>query len=151
VVTPELTVAAIAERDGQFLVIEEWVKGRLCFNQPAGHLEPGETLPDAVVRETLEESGYRFRPEAIVGSYLWQSSRTGDLIMRVVFCGRCEDSPARQTLDDGIVAAHWMTLEGIKALGEQLRSPLVVKALADYQAGRRLPLDAVTWMPNRVA
>ena len=85
---PDVTVAAVAERDGRFLVVEERASGRLVLNQPAGHLEDGETLHDAVVRETFEESGWRFRPDAIVGIYLWRPTRPTRTFLRVAFSGR---------------------------------------------------------------
>lgn len=140
-IRPELTVAAIAERDGHFLMVEEYVGGRLVLNQPAGHVEPGETLQAAVIRETQEESAWTFQPEACVGIYLWQTDHNRPAILRSVFCGSCEQHDAEQALDDGIVAAHWLSHAELTAKRASLRSPLVLKAIDDYLAGYRYNAD----------
>ena len=89
--TPEVTVAAVVERDGRFLIVEERIGGRLVFNQPAGHVEDRETLVEAVIRETREESAWCFHPEAMVGTYLWRNPNTGRSYLRFAFCGSVDD------------------------------------------------------------
>lgn len=141
-IRPELTVAAIAERDGHFLMVEEHVGGRLVLNQPAGHVEPGETLQAAVTRETQEESAWTFEPEACVGIYLWEADHNNrPAILRSVFCGSCKQHNPEQILDDGIVAAHWLSYAELTAKHASLRSPLVLKAIDDYLAGHRYNVD----------
>ena len=99
---PDVTVAAVVEREGQFLLIEERVSGRIVINQPAGHLENGETLIAAVARETLEETGWTFEPEAIVGVYLWRPPQTQRTFLRIAFCGPAIAHDATRALDHGI-------------------------------------------------
>lgn len=137
-----ITVAAISERDGKFLVIEESANGDLVFNQPAGHLEPGESLTDAVIRETREESGWRFTPSALLGLYLWEHPTKGHTILRVAFIGDSDDHRQEQPLDDGIERALWMSRDELAA-SERLRSPLVIQSIDDYLRGIKLPLEAV--------
>src|SRR3954468_10026836 len=105
----EVTVAAVVLRGDRFLVVEESIAGRLVFNQPAGHLEPGETLLDAVIREAREETAWRFTPQALVGTYLWRNPRDGRGFLRFAFCGEVDDHRPAQALDSGIVRATWMT------------------------------------------
>ena len=137
---PRVTVAAIAETEGRFLMVEEQVNGEQRFNQPAGHLEDGESLFDAVVRECLEETAWVFEPEALVGIYRWQHPASGETYLRVTFCGRCAQYNPDRELDADITAVHWQTLEDIRKRKAQLRSPLVLTALEDYLAGKRYPL-----------
>jgi 8-oxo-dGTP pyrophosphatase MutT (NUDIX family) len=140
---PEVTVAAIVELGGRFLMVEERIAGRLVLNQPAGHLEDGETLLEAVIRETREETAWRFRPEAHVGTYLWRSADTGRSFLRFAFCGSVDDHQPQQPLDKGIVRALWMTHEHLLAQASRLRSPLVLRCLQDFLLGKRQPLDSV--------
>ena len=140
---PEVTVAAIAERDGRFLLVEERVAGRLVLNQPAGHLEDGETLIAAVIREAREETAWRFHPGALVGTYLWRSPVDHRTFLRFAFCGTVDDHRAAQPLDTGIVRAPWMSHEQLLAQSSRLRSPLVMRCLTDYLRGQRQPLDSV--------
>jgi 8-oxo-dGTP pyrophosphatase MutT (NUDIX family) len=140
---PEVTVAAIAEREGRFLVVEERISGRLVFNQPAGHLEDGETLIEAVIRETREETAWRFQPEALVGVYLWRNPDNGRSFLRFTFCGRVDDHRPDQPLDAGIQRATWLSHEQLRAQPGRLRSPLVLRCLDDYLLGKRQPLDTV--------
>jgi len=140
---PEVTVAAIVERDSRFLIVEERIAGRLVLNQPAGHLEDRETLVDAVIRETREESAWRFHPEAMVGTYLWRNPHTGRSYLRFAFCGSVDDHQPLQPLDTGIVRAVWLTHAQLLAQSQRLRSPLVLRCLEDYLLGRRSGLDAV--------
>jgi 8-oxo-dGTP pyrophosphatase MutT (NUDIX family) len=139
---PEVTVAAIAECDGRFLMVEERIAGRLVLNQPAGHLEDGETLVEAVIRETREETAWRFHPEALVGTYLWRSP-DGRSYLRFAFCGKADDHHAQQPLDAGIQRMLWLTNEQLLAQSARLRSPMVLRCLQDYLIGKRQPLGTV--------
>jgi 8-oxo-dGTP pyrophosphatase MutT (NUDIX family) len=140
---PALTVAAVAERAGRFLVVEERIGGRRVFNQPAGHVEAGETLVRAVVRETLEETGWTFAPTEFIGAYLWAGSRGRPSTLRFAFCGEATGHDEARALDDDIVAAHWLTRTELAALGDRLRTPLVLRCIDDYVGGQRLPIAAV--------
>ena len=140
---PEVTVAAIIERNGRFLIVEERVGGRLVLNQPAGHLEDCETLVEAVVRETREETAWRFHPEAMVGTYLWRNPATGRSYLRFAFCGEVDDHLPQQKLDTGIVRAAWLSHEQLLAQSQRMRSPLVLRCLEEYLLGRRQPLNSV--------
>jgi len=140
---PEVTVAAIVERDGRFLMVEEKIAGRLVLNQPAGHLEDRETLIEAVVRETREETAWRLTPEAVVGTYLWRNPENDRSFLRFTFCGRVDDHQAAQPLDTGIVRAVWLSHEQLLAQPGRLRSPLVLRCLEDYLRGQRQPLTSV--------
>ena len=139
--TPDVTVAAIVETAGRFLVVEERINRRWVFNQPAGHVERGETLLVAVVREAREETAWRFEPQALLGVYLWHNPTSGREILRFAFTGRVSDHNPAQHLDRGIIATHWLTREELEARQPRLRSPLVLRCVQDYLAGRRSPLD----------
>ena len=141
---PAVTVATLVVRDGAFLVVEEITRAGLRFNQPAGHLEPGETLVDAAVRETLEETGHRVCVTALVGIYRWQSPDSGAAFVRFAYAAEVVGHEAGRALDDGIVRVHWLDYAAIKACRERHRSPLVQRCVDDYRAGRRYPLDLVT-------
>ena len=141
---PDVTVAAVAERDGQFLLVEERASGRIVLNQPAGHLESGETFLDAVVRETLEETGWIFRPEAIVGVYVWQPEQHARTFLRVAFSGILEIHDPDRPLDHGIVRTRWCGRDQLVALQTKLRSPLVLSCIDDYLAGVRFPLELIS-------
>ena len=143
---PNVTVAAVAEREGRFLLIEEDTSRGRLFNQPAGHLEPGETLLAAVIREAREETAWRFAPQALVGTYLWRSPRTGRGFLRFAFCGEVDDHRPAQALDRGIVRATWMTSAELAAQPARLRSPLVMRCIDDFLAGQRMPLDSVAYL-----
>ena len=138
---PHVTVAAIAEQDGKFLIVEESVDGRLVYNQPAGHLDAGETLIDAVVRETYEEAAWTFQPEALVGIQQWRHPLDGESYLRFSFCGSCRNHHAQQPLDQGIEQALWLSREELMAEPEKLRSPMVMRSIDDYLEGRRYSLD----------
>ena len=139
--TPHMTVAAVIERDGHFLMVEEHAEGRRVVNQPAGHLEPNERLVDAVVREVLEESRSHFVPEAVIGIYRWVSPATGETHVRVAFAGRVRGTEPERPLDEPIIAARWCTYEELQALTPDLRSPLVLGCIDDYLRGYRYPLE----------
>ena len=140
--TPEITVAAVTETDGRFLVVEERIDRRLVINQPAGHVEPGETLLEAIVREVREETAWGFRAMDFVGVYIWRRPDTGRMTKRFTFSGAVSDHRPEQPLDDGIIATHWLTRAELKGREPQLRSPLVLRCIEDYLAGRRQPLAA---------
>jgi 8-oxo-dGTP pyrophosphatase MutT (NUDIX family) len=138
---PRVTVAVVAERHHRFLMVEEDVRGAIRFNQPAGHLEDQESLVEAVIRECLEETAWRFQPQALVGVYRWRNSNSGDTYLRVTFCGHCVAAETDGALDQDIIAAHWLTLEEIQSRSDQLRSPLVLRSIHDYLHGKRYPLE----------
>ncbi|HZM48071.1 MAG TPA: NUDIX hydrolase [Burkholderiales bacterium] len=144
---PNVTVAAVAERDGRFLLIEEeTTRGRL-FNQPAGHLESGESLLEAVVREALEESAYSFAPTALVGIYQYRSGAEGVTYLRFAFAGEITGHDPRRALDTGIVRAVWLAPDEIRRDSARHRSPLVMRCIDDYVAGQRYPLSVVYHQP----
>jgi len=140
---PRVTVAVIAERHHRFLMVEEDIQGTIRFNQPAGHLEDGESLLDAVIRECLEETAWHFQPEALVGIYRWRNSTNNETYLRATFYGHCVSADTHRALDQDIVAAHWLTLDEIHSLSGQLRSPLVLRSIRDYLRGKRYPLDVL--------
>lgn len=138
---PNVTVAAIIEQDGKFLLVEETTDRGNRFNQPAGHLEENETIIAAAVRETLEETAYDFTPEAIVGIYHWQHPLNGITYLRFAFSGKLGQHYPERALDDGILRTVWKTEAEIAAEGELMRSPQVLLCVQDYLAGKRYSLD----------
>jgi 8-oxo-dGTP pyrophosphatase MutT (NUDIX family) len=140
---PDITVAAVAETAGRFLVVEERINRRLVFNQPAGHVEHGETLLAAIVREVREETAWGFEPQALTGVYLWRNPASGRSYMRFAFTGRVMDHNAAQPLDRGIVRTHWLSREDLQEREPRLRSPLVLRCIEDYLGGTRLPLEPI--------
>ncbi|MCM0043266.1 MAG: NUDIX hydrolase [Burkholderiaceae bacterium] len=148
---PSVTVAAIIERDAQFLLVEEETSDGIRFNQPAGHLDPGESLIEAVSRETLEETAHGFMPTALVGMYMsrYLSARTGEEVtyLRFAFTGEVGAALDRP-LDVGILRAVWMTRDEMEACREQHRSPLVLQCVDDYLQGKRCPLSVITTHPS---
>ena len=149
--TPDVTVAAVVETAGRFLLVEERINRRRVFNQPAGHVEHGETLLTAVVREAREETAWRFRPEGVVGVYLWRNPHNGRSILRFAFSGSVSCHDATQRLDHGIVRTHWLTQAELEQRTPQLRSPLVLRCVEDYLAGRCHALDGVAELDLRGA
>lgn len=149
--TPRVTVAAVLERDGQFLLVEERQTRGLVLNNAAGHLDRGESLTQAVVREVLEETAHDFTPQALVGVYLSRyqghdprSGRDRDLtFLRFTFCGDLGRFHADRTLDNPIERTVWMTPEEIRASAGRHRSPMVLRSLEDYLDGHRFPLDTI--------
>lgn len=145
---PSTTVAAIIERDGRYLLVEEHTPEGLRLNNPAGHLDPGESPAQGVAREALEETAHVFKPTALVGVYLsrFQRAATGEDItyLRFAFCGELGDFDAERHLDHGIVRTLWMTPDELRASTERHRSPLVLRCMEDHLAGRRYPLDLVS-------
>jgi len=145
---PHATVAAVIERDNKFLMVEEFIHGEKVFNQPAGHLDPDESLIDAVIRETLEETAWHFTPEAITGIYLWKHPVNAESYLRVAFCGTCKDHNPEQTLDDGILQAVWKSRDELITQQPQLRSPMVINCIDDYLAGKRFSMDMLINVPT---
>jgi 8-oxo-dGTP pyrophosphatase MutT (NUDIX family) len=146
----DVTVAAVIERDGKFLMVEERAGGKLVLNQPAGHLEQGESLLAAVTREALEETGHRFEPEHVVGFYLWRSADADTTYLRIAFCGNVEPSADVAALDEGIVALHWLSRAQLRNRAHQLRSPMVLRCIDDYLSGHRYPVDCLTYLEPRL-
>jgi len=149
--TPDITVAAVTENEGRFLVVEERINRRLVFNQPAGHVEHGETLLDAVVREVREETAWGFHPHALLGVYIWRNPSSGRGYMRFAFTGSVSGHDAKQPLDRGIVCTHWLSKGDLMQREPQLRSPLVLRCVEDYLSGVRLPLDTVATLDLHTA
>jgi ADP-ribose pyrophosphatase YjhB (NUDIX family) len=158
---PNVTVAAVLEQDGKFLLVEEQTERGILFNQPAGHWEPDETLTAGAAREVLEESAYEFEPRQLLGIYLWHAPKAGNPLsanadveltppgsgityLRFAFAGRTLAHHPERALDEGIIRAVWMTPDEIRANRERHRSPLVLRCLEDYLAGKRYPLDIIT-------
>lgn len=146
---PNVTVAAIIEQDGRFLLVEEETPDGLRLNNPAGHLDYGESLPDACVRETVEETAYDFTPTSLLGVYLSrpasnECSAEGDITyMRFAFCGELGAFHPERRLDDGIVRTVWMTADEIHASTARHRSPVVLQCMEDYWKGTRYPLSLI--------
>jgi 8-oxo-dGTP pyrophosphatase MutT (NUDIX family) len=136
----DLTVAAIAERDGRFLCVQERVARRIVLNQPAGHLEDGESLVEAVVRETREETGRGFAPESVTGVYLWRGP-AGRTILRVAFAGRIGEREDGSVLDRSIIRTLWLDRGELTSRCAEHRSPLVQLCIEDYLRGVRYPLE----------
>jgi len=141
-----LTVATIIERDGRFLIVEEYADGEeLVYNQPAGHLDAYETLAAAAIRETLEETAWEVQVDAIVGLYYWTHPQ-GHTFIRTCFAGQALQHHPDQPLDHGIERALWLTRDEIAALGPKLRSPMVLRCVDDYLAGQRYPLELFSYL-----
>ena len=146
-----MTVAALIERQGRYLLVEENTSLGLQLNTPAGHLEPGESLQDAAVREALEETACRFTPTALVGVYLAASPNSkgeDNTWLRVAYCGEASDPLPGQALDEGIVRTLWLTPQQVYDSRARHRSPLVWRCVQDHQQGRRFPLEAVQTDPS---
>lgn len=138
---PDVTVAAVCEKDGQFLLVEEKSKStqKIVFNQPAGHLEQNESIIDAVIRETLEETCCHFSPQSLLGLYRYQAPN-GKTYVRYCFTGTISEVDSNYSLDPDIIASHWLSLDSIVS-NTSLRSPLVLRSINDYLSGQRYPLD----------
>jgi ADP-ribose pyrophosphatase YjhB (NUDIX family) len=140
---PHITVAAVIETQQDFLLVEEYSDGNVVFNQPAGHWDAGETLIDAVIRETLEETAWHFVPQAIVGIYTYTSEINQITYLRLCFCGTVTAHEAERSLDTGVMRAVWLNRAAIVA-SQKLRSPMVLQCIDDYLAGIRYPLSLLT-------
>ncbi len=149
---PSVTVAAVMERDGKFLLVEEHTDNGLKLNNPAGHLEPSESPADGCAREALEETAHHFKPTALVGVYLsrFRKKNTGEDItyLRFAFAGEVGEEVPDMMLDEGIVRAVWMTEAEIRASADRHRGPMVLRCLDDYLSGQRFPLSAVHTDPS---
>ncbi|MGD9842647.1 MAG: NUDIX hydrolase [Steroidobacteraceae bacterium] len=141
---PDVTVAAVVERDGRFLLVEEHMGQRLVINQPAGHLEANESLREAVIREALEETAWSFVPESVSGIYLWPHPERPISFLRVAFVGQVVQHHPERRLDHGIRRALWLSRNEVEQRSTQLRSPLVLQCIDDYLSGARYPLSLLT-------
>jgi len=158
---PSVTVAAVIEQDGRFLLVEEHTPEGLRLNNPAGHLEPGESPEQGCAREVLEETAHPFSPTALVGVYLsrFVRQRDGGVVdityLRFAVCGSVGVLQAGRTLDEGIVRTLWLTPDEVRASHERHRSPLVLQCMEDYLRGQRYPLavvqtDASVWATQQM-
>ena len=141
---PSVTVAAVIERGGRFLLVEEIADGRRVLNQPAGHLDPGESLVSACRREVLEETAHRFEPAGLVGVYRWHYAPQDITFLRFCFRGNLLKEELSRTLDKEIVALHWLTARELSAHRAEHRSPLVQKCVDDFLAGGNFPLELLS-------
>jgi len=141
-----VTVAAVIEQNGKFLLVEEEPEAGsgLFINQPAGHLDPGESIIQGAIRETLEETAYTFVPEFLVGIYHWYSQRVDTTYIRFAFGGRVTHHDPERVLDTGIVRAAWFSLDEVNQMKNRHRSPLVMRCIRDHLAGKRYPLELLT-------
>jgi 8-oxo-dGTP pyrophosphatase MutT (NUDIX family) len=137
---PSVTVAAVIERGGRFLLIQERISGGLVLNQPAGHLDPGESLAAACRREAMEETAHHFEPTSLVGIYRWRDPRKDFTFLRFAFRGNV-GAAEKRPLDKEIVAVHWLTPDEVRERKAEHRSPLVQQCVDDFLAGRSYPLD----------
>ena len=149
---PSVTVAAVIERNGRFLLVEEKTRDGVRLNQPAGHLDPGESLLEAAIRETLEETAHAFTPTQLIGVYLWRSApqAAGEAVtyLRFAFSGELGAFDADRPLDRDILRTLWLTPAQLAAYGEQHRSPLVQQCVDDYLRGIRFSLDLLYTHPS---
>lgn len=154
---PHVTVATVIEHEGRFLLVEEHTTDGLRLNNPAGHLDPGESPEQGAARETLEETAWHFTPTALVGIYMSRFHKpTGNpaapiddiTYLRFAYCGTLGAFEADRTLDTGIVRALWMTPDEIRASTARHRSPQVVRCMEDYLRGQRYPLGLVQTDPS---
>jgi NADH pyrophosphatase NudC (nudix superfamily) len=138
---PHVTVAAVIEKDNKFLLVEENTVNGIAFNQPAGHLENGETIIAAINREVNEETAWQFEPMHIIAIQLWRKNPEFSSFLRVCFAGKVHTHNPKQNLDDGIIDTHWLSREQIAEKYSQLRSPLVLKTVDAYLSGNHYPLS----------
>ena len=141
---PNVTVAAVVEQDGKYLLVEEQTNNGELFNQPAGHWEPDESIIQGTIRETLEETGYTFVPQWLLGIYRWHSPANNIIYLRFAFAGTVSGYDPGRTLDTGILRAAWLSVDEIRGLIPRHRSPLVMRCIEDHLAGRHYPLEILT-------
>lgn len=140
---PHITVACVIEKSGKFLIVEEKVSGKRVYNQPAGHVEAGETLIAAAIRETREETGWTVKPTALLGLYVYTSPHNQATYYRTCFVAEALEHNPTQDLDDGIIQALWLSPEELQAQATKWRSPIVYQSIADYLNGKRFSLDCI--------
>jgi 8-oxo-dGTP pyrophosphatase MutT (NUDIX family) len=145
---PHVTVACVVPDRGRYLMVEEEVAGRLVYNQPAGHLEDGESLAAAAVRETLEETGWTVALQHLINAQQWRSTEHGETVLRFSFAAQALAHDPERPLDTGIRRALWLSRGEIAALGPRLRSPLVLPSIDAWLAGQRLPLSSLNYLPR---
>ncbi len=138
---PHVTVAAVIEKERRFLLVEEKIADDFLFNQPAGHLEEGEDLINAVKREVQEETAWKFDPEHVISIQLWRKNPDAASFLRVCFAGKVHEHDPEQPLDDGIIKTHWLNRDEVAEKYHALRSPLVLQSIDDYLAGQFYPLS----------
>jgi ADP-ribose pyrophosphatase YjhB (NUDIX family) len=140
---PHVTVATIIEQDNRYLMVYEEADGKKVYNQPAGHLDPNETLKEAAIRETLEETGWSIELTGVVGVNLYTAPSNGITYFRTTFIAKAVSHDTQRPLDTGIIEAVWLTYEELVARKDQLRSPITLQIIEEYRAGRRFPLEVV--------
>ncbi|RZA06218.1 MAG: NUDIX hydrolase [Moraxellaceae bacterium] len=140
---PHVTVATIIERDNRFLLVYEEADGHKVYNQPAGHLDPNETLQEAAIRETLEETGWTVKLTGVVGVNLYTAPSNNITYCRIAFIADAVQHDASRVLDNGIIEAVWLTYEEILERRSELRSPMTLQIIDEYLAGRRYPLNVI--------
>lgn len=140
---PHVTVSAIVSVNDKFLLIREISDGQSVINQPSGHLEENETLVDAIIRETLEESAWHFNPSHLIGIYRWKSLHNNQTYIRFAFTGEVSDFEKTRTLDEGIIETLWLNHEELLENRDRLRSPMVLQCINDYLQGKRFPLELI--------
>ncbi|MGY3038857.1 8-oxo-dGTP pyrophosphatase MutT (NUDIX family) [Rhodanobacter sp. TND4EL1] len=145
---PHVTVACVVAADDRYLMVEEEVAGRLVYNQPAGHLDDGESLWEAARRETLEETGWTVELQHLIGVHQWRSTEHGDAVVRFSFAARAVSHAPDRPLDSDIRRALWLSRTEIAALGDRLRSPMILQSIDLWLGGQRLPLDALSYLPG---
>ncbi len=148
---PHVTVAAIAERDSRYLMVTETDNGRSVINQPAGHLEAGESLLEAVTREVREETGRAFVVESLIGIYQWHDPQHDRSWLRFTFSGEVGPRDANQPIDDVIIAPIWMDYRQIQTAIARHRSPMVMACIDDYRRGQRHALDCLQQLVGEIA
>lgn len=141
---PNVTVAAVVEQSGKYLLVEEQTSNGILFNQPAGHLESDESIIQGTIRETLEETGYTFVPQGLLGIYRWHSHTDNTTYLRFAFTGFVIDHDPGRALDTGILRVGWFGVDEIREMTYCHRSPLVMRCVADHLAGKRYPLEILT-------
>lgn len=140
---PHIVVAAVVEREGRYLIVEEFINGELRLNQPAGHWEAGETLFEGLVREALEETAWDVRPTGFLGIYAWHPQDLPYPFVRFAFLAEATEHHPERKLDDGILRAIWLTPEELLAKQALHRGPAVMQCIEDHRAGRVFPLDVI--------